>query len=122
MEIKLNFQWRRQTGPYQQGYDLFLNRIRIGFVSWNDSMSRDLPADKKAAIRYVGGSYMLSDKRWYGTTPEEVETLIEKDLVAWFTEALKEARIQLGGENDHTATTPTNRPLLFMQVDRLVLE
>ena len=88
--MKLNFKWKRQTGQYQNGSDLFLNRICVGNIQWNSTMSRDDPErDKK---QYVCGSFLYPSERWFGATEEEVKIIIENKITVWFTEALKEIK------------------------------
>lgn len=87
--MKLNFRWEKQTGQYQNGENLFLNKIALGYVGWNSSLSRDLPESEKNKRQYVGGSRLYINKQWYGSTEEEVKLQIEKAITIWFNEALK---------------------------------
>jgi len=87
--MKLNFQWKEQTKQYSNGYDLYLNRIKIGWSAWNDMMSRDAP--DRDLTQYVGGT-IFSDRRWYGATDEEVRHKVESYVTSWFEEALKDSK------------------------------
>ena len=88
--MKLNFTWKRKTGQYQNGDDLYLNRIYLGEVSWNDSLSKNMPEDDKIKKQYSGSTHLYSNKTYYGSTAEDVKTQIEKAILVWFNEALKE--------------------------------
>ncbi len=89
--MKLNFRWKIQTGEYQNGEDLILNRIHIASCSWNSGRSRD----DDDSTRYVSNITLpsLSDKvaRMYASSLEELKPRVEKTIINWFTEALKQA-------------------------------
>jgi len=89
--MKLNFVWKTKTDSNEER--LYLNRIRVGYLNWNFSMSKE-DAETLKANRYVGGTYLPSLKieRIYGATPEEIKPRIEQLVTSWFTEALKETK------------------------------
>lgn len=89
--VRLNFIWKQKKGEYQQGDNLYLNKIRIASFDWNIARSRN---DTSQDNRYVGHIELpsLSDtsKRVYAGTPEEIKNKIEQAVELWFTEALRE--------------------------------
>ena len=84
---KLNLQWKTKTGTYQNGSNLYLNRILVGYCDWNAGRSRD----SKELNRYVGVVILpsLKNDRFYGDEQEEVKAKIERIVGNWFNEALK---------------------------------
>ncbi len=90
---KLNFTWRKQTGHYQIGENLFLNRIYIASCSWNGARTQT-DALGNTPNSYVGDINLpsLSDKvkRLYANNLEELKPKIERIVENWFNEALKE--------------------------------
>ena len=88
--MNLNFQWKRQIGEYQNGENLYLNKIYIASCSWNSVRSRD----DDDTTRYVSNITLpsLSDKaqRMYASSLEELKPRVEKVITNWFTEALRQ--------------------------------
>lgn len=91
---KLNFNWKRKTGMYQNGESLYLGRIIVGTYDWNSLRPKTEPKDKTKD--YQGHSILPQrDKRVYGSTIEEVRKNVEYQVTIWFNEALGE-NIQCG--------------------------
>lgn len=85
--MKLNFKWKENTGQYQTGESLYLNRIKVGSYGWNSSRSRSDPKD--STKDYVGQTILpQATSSFYGQTTDEVKTKIERHIKAWFVEAL----------------------------------
>ncbi len=88
--MKLNFHWKQQTGEYQNGENLYLNRIYLASCTWNSARSRD--ADD--STRYVSSITLpsLSDRvnRMYASSLEELKPRVERVITDWFTEALRQ--------------------------------
>jgi hypothetical protein len=83
--MKLNFQWKQQTGQYESGENLYLNNIKVGLVSHN--LTRD----------YVWRASILLpriDKNIYGNNISELKRDIELLITAWFEEALKGSEVK----------------------------
>lgn len=86
--MKFNFKWKRQTGQYQNGENLYINRIYIASCSWNGART----SSDDDSTRYVGNITLpsLRDKaRVYGNSLETIKPKIEAIIINWFKEALK---------------------------------
>ncbi len=91
--MKLKFKWRKQTGQYQNGENLYLNRIHIGSCSWNSCRTQT------DALNHIQNTYVsninlpsLSDKvkSLYASNLEELKPRVEQVVEGWFKEALRE--------------------------------
>jgi hypothetical protein len=89
--MKLNLKWIQQTRQYENGFELFLNRIHIGSVTWNIFLAKDDP--EKDTKRWVGQTFLFRDKKCYGASDQEVEKQIEHYVTNWFVEALKDSEV-----------------------------
>jgi len=74
-----HFHWRTQKRTYQNGEDLYLNRIRVGDGCWNMGRSK---GDKDDSTKWVGHAFLPSlkdlSKRVYGSTLDEVKSKVER--------------------------------------------
>ena len=85
--MKLNFIWKENTGKYQSGESLFLNRIRVASYEWNGSRSRNDPHDNN---NYVGRIILpQSRESVYDDDTDILRSKIENIVTAWFKEATK---------------------------------
>ena len=83
MNIKDKLRWKQVDHSER----LYINEIHVGNVWYNATTSRE---DK--AYIYVGNSLLpgsAQKRSIHGTTPEEVKTLVESLVIAWFEEILK---------------------------------
>lgn len=85
--MKLNFKWKENTGQYQTGESLYLNRILVGRYGWNSTRSQSEPKD--STKNYTGQTTLpQATSSFYGQTPDEIRPKIERHIRAWFIEAL----------------------------------
>ena len=86
--MKLNFQWKKKTGMYQNGESLYLNTIKIGGYDWNVSRTKD-----DHSVDYEGGLLLPSlanrYKRIYGNEPEDIKAELERIATSWFKQILE---------------------------------
>ena len=84
--MKLNPLWKRQTGEYQIGENLYLGKVHIGSVAWNSLLSQSDTKEYKDAHQYVGSCHLpgLTKNRIYDSTVEEVKAHLEKMVINWF--------------------------------------
>lgn len=88
----LNFKWVENKGRFQSGESLYLNRINIGSYGWNSGrVKSDGLGD---SIDWAGELSLPSlgekAKRVFGSNPDEVKAEVERVVISWFKEALKE--------------------------------
>jgi hypothetical protein len=91
--MKLNFQWKQQMGQFQNGSNVYLNRIMVGQVCWNSLQSRDTPKAEHDAKQYIGSSYLFTGKSWFAPTEQDAKTIVEQKVNVWFVEALKDSEV-----------------------------
>ncbi len=84
--MKLNFKWVKQKGQYQNGEDLFINRVRIGSYGWHSMMSKNEPSEYKTTHQYSGNCNLpeFVNSRIYESTPELIKAKIERMATNWF--------------------------------------
>jgi hypothetical protein len=88
VNMQLNLVWKKDTGKWQNGSSLYLNRIRIASFSYNIARER---GDTNNSTTYSGQVLLpsLANAVKYGSTPEIIKGHIEQSVKAWFTEALQ---------------------------------
>ncbi len=86
--MKLNFTWKNQTGQYQNGENLYINKICVASFSWNGTMSRDESEGYKNAHRYIGTILLpgFPSTTQFGASPEAIKATLEKMATNWFNE------------------------------------
>lgn len=86
--MKLNFAWKEDTLPYQNGESLFLGRIKVASYGWNITRNRDKPNNND---NWVGSINLpnISNKHIRDNDTELLKTKIESLVNAWFDEATK---------------------------------
>jgi len=88
--MKLNFVWKEKTAQYQNGEELYLNKICVGDYTWNSMRSKSESSENND---WVGSSNLPQmNRRVYGKDTNEIKPKIEKQVMIWFTEALKDAK------------------------------
>jgi len=90
--VKLTFKWKKKTGLYSQGENLYLGTILVASYSWNSARSTQ---GKDDSTRYVGNIRLPSlkddvGKQVYASNPDEIKPKIEQAVERWFVEALRE--------------------------------
>ena len=86
--MELTFTWKENTGSFESGESLYLNKIRLGSYSWNSNRSRDkVPRDPDYAGQLNLPS--LKIKRVLEDDIESIKAKMEQMVTTWFTEALK---------------------------------
>ncbi len=92
--MKLNFRWAVKKGVHQNGENLYLNRIRVGMIDWNDMRSRsDNHTDNDWVRRVLLPSLAEASKVAYSGSREEARAKTERTVTSWFTEATSEEPI-----------------------------
>lgn len=85
--MKLNFKWKENTAQYQTGESLYLNRIKVGSYGYNSTRPRSETRD--TTKDYVGHTFLpQATSPFYGQSPDEIKTKIERHIRAWFIEVL----------------------------------
>lgn len=84
----MNYIWKKKTGQYQTGCNLYLNRIHLGGYEWNSMRSQgtDEPTDWAGHINLPS----LMKSTVYGITIEEIKAKMEKLVTEWFNEILRD--------------------------------
>ena len=83
----LNLKWKTNTGQYQTGESLYLNKILIGSYGWNSGRSRG----STNLDHYVGDVLLpsLKNKRVIADEVEDIKIKVEGIVDSWFNEALR---------------------------------
>ena len=85
----MNFTWKRQTGRYTNGKNLYLNKVLIGSVFWD---SGSPPVNENGEKLYYKTSILLPQATKVGSflTEEEAKSAVENSVNGWFIHVNKE--------------------------------
>ncbi len=89
--MKLSFRWAVKKGQHQNGENVYLNRIRVGMIDWNDMRSKGSDhSDNDWICRTLLPSLTEKSKIVYSGSREEARAKVERTVASWFNEATSE--------------------------------
>ncbi len=89
--MNLKFRWVVKTSHYQNGENVYLNKIKVGMIDWNDMRSRSADHSNNDWIsKVLLPSLRDESKVAYSGSREEARAKIERIVTSWFKEATSE--------------------------------
>lgn len=86
--VTLQFKWKKKQGRFQIGGSLYLNRVCVGSYEWNSTRTQ---GTVNSEPDWIGTSLLPQLTKLYSDNDQQkLKLQIEKAVIAWFNEVLKE--------------------------------